>query len=527
MPLYLGLDVSTQSVSAIVIEAGPSRRRIVWESSLNFDRDLPEYGTRAGVHDGPRPGEVTSPPLMWADGLDRMMARVAGALGHDVSRVRAVSGSAQQHGSVYLHRRAADVWRALDPAAPLAPQLVAIFTRAASPVWMDTSTSAACAAIEGALGGPEAAARLTGSRVYERFTGPQIRAFAERDPEAYGATSRIHLVSSYLASLLAGEDSPIDPGDGSGMNLMSLATSEWAPEALAATAPRLTDKLPPIRPSWSLAGTLAPYWQRRYGFPALRVVLWSGDNPCSLVGTGAVVEGQLVVSLGTSDTVCGWSREPRHGVSHTFAAPIGGYMSLVCFRNGSLARERIRDEHGLEWQGFSRALEHTTAGNSGAMMLPWFDPEITPRAPAGVVRHRLDPHDGPANVRGVVEAQMMAMANHGGAITNGVVSRLVATGGGSTNRALLQVMADVFGVPVCQLAVENTACLGAALRACHADRLAEGDDVRWPEIVRGFTDPMPDRIVPAPANVALYRRLRVTYAAFERGMVAMDARQAP
>ena len=133
----------------------------------------------------------------------------------------------------------------------------------------------------------------------------------------------------------------------------------------------------------SIAGPLSQYWQRRYGFPPAAVVAWSGDNPCSLVGTGIVDEGRLAISLGTSDTVFAFTREPREGASHVFGSPAGGFMNLVCFRNGSLARERIRDEHGLDWDGFSRALEQSPAGNGGALMLPWFEPEITPHVAHG------------------------------------------------------------------------------------------------------------------------------------------------
>ena len=49
MPLYLGLDSSTQSLTAIVIEVSDSRREVVFESSMNFDEALPRYGTRHGV----------------------------------------------------------------------------------------------------------------------------------------------------------------------------------------------------------------------------------------------------------------------------------------------------------------------------------------------------------------------------------------------------------------------------------------------------------------------------------------------
>ena len=72
MPLYLGLDCSTQSLTAIVIEINGDTRRVVFSRSLNFDRDLPEYETTGGVRRGIDDNEVFASPLMWADALDRM-----------------------------------------------------------------------------------------------------------------------------------------------------------------------------------------------------------------------------------------------------------------------------------------------------------------------------------------------------------------------------------------------------------------------------------------------------------------------
>ena len=67
-------------------------------------------------------------------------------------------------------------------------------------------------------------------------------------------------------------------------------------------------------------------------------------------------------------------------------------------------------------------------------------------------------------------------------------------------------MADVFGVDVYRLDVENSAALGAALRAYHADRLAAGEPVSWRTVVSGFTEPNPGhRVSPNPKLVALYR----------------------
>jgi xylulokinase len=354
---------------------------------------------------------------------------------------------------------------------------------------MDSSTSAECAAITQALGGAASLASLTGSRAFERFAGPQIRKFAREAPTAYARTTRIHLVSSFLASLLAGAEAPIDPGDGSGMNLMNIRTRKWASAAAQATSEGLDQRLPPVRESWTIVGELAPYWQKRYGFPAAAVVAWSGDNPCSLVGAGLVREGHVAVSLGTSDTIFGFMSEPRIDTSltgHVFGAPTGDYMGLTCFRNGSLARERVRDAYGLDWSGFSKALADAPPGNGGAIMLPWFEPEITPLVQrAGVRRFGLDAGSVSANVRAVVEGQAIAMRLHSQWMGVGTDS-IRAIGGASVNRDVLQVIADVFQATVHPPAVGNAAALGAALRAWHAHGRAGGRERSWSEIVERF-----------------------------------------
>jgi len=520
MPLYLGLDCSTQSLTAIVIRADDEHREVAFTHALAFDEAFPEYGTRHGVLPSADPRVQVSAPALWAAALERMMGIVASS-GIDVSDVAAISGSAQQHGSVYLQAQGVERLPALDPSRPLAGQLAGAWSRAVAPVWMDTSTREECTEITASLGGPERVAEHTGSRVFERFTGPQIRRFFKTDPLAYGKTARIHLVSSFLASLLAGADAPLDPGDGSGMNLMDLERAAWWPEALEATAPGLARRLPAIRPSATVVGTLAPYWRKRHGWPASAVVAWSGDNPCSLIGTGLVDESRIAVSLGTSDTVFGPMREARvdaGGRGHVFGAPTGEFMGLTCFRNGSLARERIRDEHGYDWDGFSRALRSTPPGNLGRMMTPWFEPEITPDVPAPAVRRLgLDPADGPANVRAIVEAQMMAMANHSAWMGGVKVEAIHATGGASVNRDVLQVMADVFGADVYQFQVENAACLGAALRAWHAHEASCGRPRPWTDIVRGLAEPvLESRVSPDAGAVAVYAALRARYADFAR-----------
>lgn len=521
MAMYLGFDASTQSLTATIIETGAGRRDVVFEHAISFDETFPEYGTANGVVRGPDGVTVTTPPALWVAALDRIGSVLAKS-GIDLSRIEAISGSGQQHGSVYLTAEAGRVLGALDPARPLVDQIAPLFSRNVSPVWLDCSTGADCAVLTTALGGDAAVATLTGSRAYERFTGAQIHKFARQDPEAYARTDRIHLVSSFMASLLAGRHAPIDPGDGAGMNLMDLASRTWAPRALDAAAPDLARRLPDIRDSWAMVGTLAPYWQTKYGFGPANVIAWSGDNPCSLVGLGLIEEGQLGISLGTSDTVFGPVARAVHdpqGAGHVFGSPAGGYMALTCFANGSLARERVRDMHHLDWDGFARLLARTRPGNDGGMLAPWFVPEITPPVKtAGPRWIGVEASDAAHAVRAVVEGQAMAMRLHSRWIAPRV-STIRVTGGAAANEAILQVIADVFGAALVRIAPRNAASLGAALRAYHADRLAAGSPVSWRDVVAGFTDPNL-RMTPDAAATAVYRERLPEYERFTAAAAA-------
>jgi len=523
MTIFLGFDSSTQGLTAIAIEVDEGVRRVVWQHVLPYDKTFPQYGTRHGVLPSDDPSIAHSSPAMWAEALDRMMEIAAKNASFDLADVVAVSGSAQQHGSVYLNATATEALATLDPSRPLCDQIDGIWARPTSPIWMDTSTAEECAAITRAVGGAGVLARLTGSRAFERFTGPQIRKFAREEPDAYTRTDRIHLVSSFLATLLIGDHAPLEPGDASGMNLMNLADRQWAPVALEATAEHLASKLPGIVPSWTAVGRLSPYWTGRYGLPAANVIAWTGDNPSSLVGTGLVREGHVAVSLGTSDTVFGVMNELRvdpSGSAHVFGAPTGGYMAITVFRNGSLARERVRDECRLDWAGFSQTLRQSHPKVDGGLMLPWFEPEITPAVPTtGARRKGLAASDSPANVRAVIEGQMMAMSIHSRWMEVSI-DTISATGGASANRDILQVMADVFDAPVSQLVVGNSACLGAALRAYHGAVTASGSVIPWEDVIAGFVAPQADGpIRPVPKHVGAYATLKQRYQEFERNEV--------
>jgi len=508
----LGLDSSTQSLTAVIIDA--ASMRVVFEHSISFDEMFPAYGTLHGVLPNADPQVVHAPPLIWVEALDAMLAYLRD-VGCPLERVAVIAGSAQQHGSVYLNASAADALSSLDAERPLAAQLAQrIFSRTTCPVWLDSSTAASCQALTDAVGGPAALWDITGSTAYERFTGSQIHKFAQAEPQAWADTAHVRLVSSFMTSVLIGALAPTDHGDASGMNLLDIARRDWHPALLDACAPDLHKKLGTPVPSAHICGAVAPWLVQRYGLRSdAQVMPWSGDNPNSLVGLGLIEEGMCALSLGTSDTFFAFTATKPTGTSgegHVFITPTGDYMPLLCYANGSLARENVRDAHGLDWPGFQAAIAATPPGNDGALMIPWFAPEIVPKVLRPLVIHLGVPRgDAGAECRAIVESQILARRLHAEAM--GLkAKRIRVTGGASRNPAIVRIIADVFQCPVECQETTNSAALGAALRALAALL----PDTPLPEIVAPFARVL-SCTEPDPATATVYANALSRYRTLE------------
>ena len=507
MPYHLGLDSSTQSLKGIIID--PVAGSIVCQAAVNFAKDLPQY--HAAYSPSADLLEKHADPLLWLAALDLLLTRMQ-AEGAPLDKVIGIGGSGQQHGSVYLNSRATGILANLDPAKNLLEQLAPALSRQTSPIWMDSSTSAQCAEVSAASG-----ARLqtdTGSPAIERFTGAQIRKFYQQDPAAYANTAQIHLVSSFMASVLTGTHAPIDYGDGAGMNLLNLKTLTWDPAICEATAPGLLEKLPPAVATHSVVGKLSPYFSK-YGFSGdVAIAAWTGDNPASLVGTGATRPGLAVVSLGTSDTffaVLDPYRTDPDGCGHVFGNPTGGFMCLTCFKNGSLARERIREESQVDWAFFDvTAFEKTPAGNHGQLALPWFEAEITPPVLSPGLRANFDfANAAPeTRIRAIIEAQVLSIRVHSQWI--GDFETIRVTGGASRSTGILQTLANVFQAKVETIAVQDSAALGAAMLAAHV-------------VGHHSYDALTQALAPATATFQPDSATRATYAALLATYLQLEA----
>ena len=482
---FLGFDCSTQNLTAILVDDS----KILCRKSINFDSELPKYNTKNGIIIIENEKIVHSWPLMWVDALDLILEAIKKE-SINFYNIKAISGSAQQHGTVYLNDNFENIIQNLDPNDAISNQLKNCFTRKTAPIWMDSSTTEQCKEINTALGGTTETIRITGSNTFERFSGPQIRKFYQEEPQSYDSTSIIHLISSFMTSILIGKNAPIDHCDGAGMNLMNIKTKKWDQKALDATAPKLISKLPRLANPYDIIGNISNYFVKKYNFsPTCQIIPWSGDNPNSLIGTGLINKGKVCISLGTSDTYFGYMKSLKldyNGEGHVFAAPTGDYMSLICYKNGSLAREKIKDDFNMNWEQFSEVLTKTPPGNNGKIMLPFFFPEIVPFVlEPKVYRFGFNEEDVEDNIRAIIEAQFLSMKLHSQWIKE-KPKEIYATGGASANKEVLQVIANIFNTPVKQFEITDSAALGAALRTVKSYYESIGIKCRWKDIVNNY-----------------------------------------
>ncbi|KAJ5560630.1 hypothetical protein N7513_003029 [Penicillium frequentans] len=490
-PLYIGFDLSTQQLKGLVVN---SDLKVVYIAKFDFDADSTGFPIKKGVLTNEAEHEVFAPVALWLQALDTVLESLR-KQGLDFSRIKGISGAGQQHGSVYWGQEAESMLQNLDPG---------------NPNWQDSSTQKECDEFDAILGGPEELAQATGSKAHHRFTGPQVLRFTRKHPEVYQKTARISLVSSFLASLFLGHVAPFDISDVCGMNLWNIKKGAYDDRLLQLCAGKfgvedLKKKLGDVPEDGGLhLGSVHQYYIKRYGFsPDCTVIPATGDNPATILAL-PLRPSDAMVSLGTSTTFLmstpSYKPDPAtHFFNHPTTA--GLYMFMLCYKNGGLAREHVRDaiNEGLKdtaeepWAIFDKlalnapALGQAITTDPMKMGLFFPRPEIVPNIHSGQWRFIYDaktatvtettegwtvPQD---EARAIIESQMLSLRLRSKGLTespgNGLPAqprRVYLVGGGSKNKAIAKIAGEILGgvEGVYKLDIGDNACaLGAAYKA--------------------------------------------------------------
>ena len=428
MSIYLGIDSGTQSTKCIALDliAG----RIVAEARVS-------HGLIAGLP----AGHMEQRPEEWAEAMDRVVQRVLRKI--DRKKVRALGVSGQQHGFVPLDRDGA----VIRPAK----------------LWCDTSTTAECAQLTTRLGGVRSVMNTTGLPILPGYTASKILWLKKHEPINYNRLRHVLLPHDYLNFHLTGKYS-MECGDGSGTALMDVRRRRWSHAAVDAIDRNLIDFLPELKDSCAPLGPLRPEWARKMGLsPHVAVSSGGGDNMMGAIGTGNVANGVVTASLGTSGTIYAYSRNPvvdSKGEIAAFCDSTGNWLPLLCTMNVTMVTEYFRTLFHLSHAAMEEAVGNVAAGAGGLQLLPYLDGERTPNLPfasgtlSGLTRSNGSPgHYLRAAMEGIAHNMNYGLCR---LRALGIQPREIRlTGGGAKSAAWRQIMADVFGVPVVKMAIDE------------------------------------------------------------------------
>lgn len=344
-------------------------------------------------------------------------------------------------------------------------------------IWADTRSTAQTAQLERAIDETRAYA-LLGHRLNPTYSLEKVMWVRDNEPDVFARVRHFCVAKDFVAHRLTGRLAT-DRSDASATNAWDQSAGTWSAEMIAAA--RLDRAIfPEVLESTAILGTLTADAAAATGLDrSTRVVMGGGDGPIAAVGAGIVApEDGAYVCLGTSSWISFASRAPvsdplRRTMTFDNVVP-ASYVPTATMQAGGAALQWVSEILSPEPSSASLAAlvaDASTArgSESGLYFLPSLLGERSPYwnpdaagAFIGIGRHHGRAHLTRAVLEGVAFNLLTcldAFAEGGSSI-----DRIDAIGGGAASDVWLQIMADVWGVPVRRrTVVEEANSLGAAV----------------------------------------------------------------
>lgn len=491
MTYYIGIDTSTTATKTLLMD---ETGQVVGVASIEYPYETPQSLWSEQV------------PALWWHATVESIHQVLAKTGVETSTVKGIGLTGQMHGLVLLDERG----------EVLRPSIL----------WNDQRTGMQCDEIRARLG-KEHLIQITGNDALTGFTAPKILWVQEHEPEVWKRTRHILLPKDYVRFKLTGEFAS-DRAGGSGTILFDLAKRDWSPELLSALDIP-AEYLPKTYEGTDITGTLLPTVAADLGLPSgIPIVGGGGDQAASAVGTGAVREGIVSLSLGTSGVVFASTDTPviePEGRLHAFCHSVPGkwhLMGVMLSAAGSLRWYRDTFAPGIDYDTLLEPAANVQPGCDGLFFLPYLTGERTPHPDPlarGAFVGLTVRHSFAYLTRAVLEGVSFGLRDgfelmKGAGLKN--ISQVRVTGGGARSPLWRQILADVLQAELVTVNTTEGAAYGAALLAAAGtgrfDSVEEACDATIQ--VTGTTEPGLNQSVYRnlyPLYDALYPALRPTF----------------
>ena len=439
-PLLLGLDLSTTSAKALLMDA---RGQVLDSASSPLELSTP------------RPLWSEQDPYAWWKAMVSSIHQVLTKTGLSPAAIAAIGLTGQMHGLVLLDERG----EVLRPAI----------------LWNDQRTVAQCTEIRARLG-KERLIQISGNDALTGFTAPKVLWVQQNEPEIYSRVRHILLPKDYIRFRLSGEYA-LDKADSSGTILFDLHKRDWSPEILSALDIP-SEWLPPTFEGTAVTGYLTGHAAEESGLrEGTPVMAGGGDQSAQAVGVGAVQTGIIALTLGTSGVVFAATERAlieAEGRLHAFchAAPgMWHLMGVMLSAAGSLQWHRDTLTPGVSFDELTREAADAPAGCEGLFFLPYLSGERTPHADplaraawVGLTLRHTRPHLTRAVLEGVAFGlkDSFTLIKQAGL---GEIRQVRVSGGGSKSPLWRQILADVLNIELATVNTSEGAAYGAALLA--------------------------------------------------------------
>ena len=416
--MYLGLDIGTSGVKAILID---QRQRVLASatSPLRVSR--------------PKPGWSEQSPEDWWKACNAAVKTLAKAKPKAIAAVEGIGLSGQQHGATLLDK--AD--KVLRPAI----------------LWNDARSFAECRDIEER---EPRARKIAGNIPLAGFTAPKLVWVKKNEPRVFDKVAKVLLPKDYVRLRMTG-DHASDMSDSSGTFWLDIAKRAWSDELLAATD-MSRDQMPKLFEGTEATGRLTPQVAKAWGMPKRPVVAGGGgDNPASACGIGAVKHGEAFISLGTSGVLFVSNERFMPNAAravHAFCHAVpNAWHQMGVILSATASLEWLATLLKTPAPKLTAALGNALGGPSPALFLPYLSGERTPVADAqvrGLVMGLGHESDAKILTHAVLDGVAFAFRDSLEALkaagTN--VGRVTAVGGGTRSQLWLKIIATALDLPV-------------------------------------------------------------------------------
>lgn len=442
----LGIDLGTSSVKVLITDG---------EGGI-LSRGSAGYPMRT-----PQPGWVEQAPDEWWQATVLAVRQALSGL-EDEPGLSAIGLSGQMHGTVLLDSKA----QLLGPAI----------------IWPDQRSSRQVDEIT-ALVGKERLIKITGSIAATGFQAATLRWMQQNKEQVWAKTRRVLLPKDYLRWRLC-DRFGTDPSDAAGTGLLDGERRTWSQELLD-DLQIATHLFPPIKPSITQAGRLSGSAAHAFGISkGVPVVVGAADTAASLLGSGITEACDLLLTISTGGQLITPSRTfivDGAGRWHTFCSAAeprqqtaGWYLMGATLSAGQSLRwlrdNVFKTSSGDAFLQMMAWAEQSAVGAEGLFFTPYLSGE---RGPDGDSQVRgaffgLTTRHGRAElVRAVLEGVIYSLYEKYLVLADNGVSpeRLLLAGGGTRSILWTQIAADMFGMPVEKVLIEEQSAYGAALLA--------------------------------------------------------------